>query len=339
MAALLSVLVFACDKQKPEKQSVDAKSAVPPSSASQTSPAAIQWSDKYEPTQVDMPLIQVADHTYYVQGPPGTPTDNDGFMSNAGVVITEKGVVIFDALGTPSLAFKLYAKIREITDKPISKVVVSHYHADHVYGLQVFKEMGAEIIAPIGAKNYLESPAAEGRLKQRRETLFPYIDENTYIVIPDRYIKEDTLIDLGSIKLSLVLIGSTHSQGDLMMRVEPDGVLYAGDLIFEGRIPFVAGSNPELWIQTLSSLDTDSVKSIVPGHGPAPKAVNEAVIFTKTYLELLHQSMKNAVENLVPFDEAYKQVDWTAYENDPAFRANRTNAYFVYLRLEELSMQ
>ena len=48
----------------------------------------------YEPTNVSMELIQVAPHTYYVTGPPGTPTDNDGFMSNAGVVITDEGVVI-----------------------------------------------------------------------------------------------------------------------------------------------------------------------------------------------------------------------------------------------------
>lgn len=338
-AGCLSLLQACSSEQDLTPQQQTAKDSSSSQSIEKPARKSIPWPDKYEPTQVDMSLIQVTENTYYVQGPPGTPTDNDGFMSNAGVVVTEQGVVVFDALGTPSLAFKLLTLIREITDKPVIKVVVSHYHADHIYGLQVFKEHGAEIIAPQGAKIYLESPAAEGRLKQRRETLFPFVDENTYIVKPDRYISKDTQIDLGSIKLSLLVLGSTHSQGDLMMRVEPDGVLYSGDLIFEGRLPFVAGSSPELWLQRLSTFETSTVKHVVPGHGPAPGTVEGAVTFTKTYLELLHNSMGEAVENLMSFEEAYDLVDWSAYKDDPAFMANRTNAYFVYLRLEAQSMQ
>ena len=66
--------------------------------------AAIWKNSPYEPTNVAMELIQISPRVYYVTGPPGTPTDNDGFMSNAGVVITDEGVVVLDALGTPSLA-------------------------------------------------------------------------------------------------------------------------------------------------------------------------------------------------------------------------------------------
>lgn len=87
-------------------------------------------------------------HVYYVMGKAGIATDNQGFISNAGFVITDEGVVIFDALGTPSLAAALLERIRKITDKPIKRVVMSHYHADHIYGLQVFKEAGATIYAP-----------------------------------------------------------------------------------------------------------------------------------------------------------------------------------------------
>ena len=99
------------------------------------------WADvDYEPSEVDMTVQQVSAHVYYVQGPPGIATDNEGFMSNAGFVVTKEGIVVFDALGTPSLAHKLFHKIRAISDQPIAKVIVSHYHADHIYGLQVFKQ-------------------------------------------------------------------------------------------------------------------------------------------------------------------------------------------------------
>jgi len=299
----------------------------------------IHWPENVEPAHVNMSLQQLSPRTYYVEGPPGTPTENEGFMSNAGVVVTSDGVVVFDALGTPSLAYKLQYLIRQITDKPIVKVVASHYHADHIYGLQIFKEMGAEIIAPAGAKDYLASEAANARLQERKESLFPWVDENTQLVVPDRYIEKDTELEVGDVKLKLIVLGSTHSQGDLMMQVEPDNVLFSGDLIFEGRIPFVAGSNPENWLQRLQNLDVSKIKAIVPGHGNASKNPQQALAFTRGYLQYLFQNMGDAVNNLNSFDEAYSQTDWSQYESLPAFVANRPNAYFVFLRLEAQSVQ
>lgn len=297
----------------------------------------------YELTDVKMDLIQVSPHAYYVKGAPGEAADNQGFMSNAGVVVTEQGVVVIDSLGTPSLAYLLLTKIREITDKPVVKVIVTHYHADHIYGLQVFKDLGAEIIAPLGAKDYLSSPAAEGRLKQRRESLFPWIDEKTRLVKPDVYISATDALDkrrfqLGGFDFEITTLGSTHSDGDLIVNVAQEEVMFAGDLIFEGRIPFVAGSQPQRWIDSLVSMDTSKLKVIVPGHGAASTNPATAVNFTLAYLRFLQKNMGDAVENLTPFDEAYTALDWSLYENMPAAKVNRMNAYYVYIDLEAASV-
>jgi glyoxylase-like metal-dependent hydrolase (beta-lactamase superfamily II) len=301
--------------------------------------AADMWANvPYEATNVAMEPVQVAPHSYYVQGPPGTPTDNDGFMSNAGFVVTDEGVVVFDALGTPSLAYLMLSKIRAITDKPVVKVVVSHYHADHIYGLQVFKELGAEIIAPMGAKDYLESPAAEGRLKQRRETLFPWVDEKTYLVKPDRYLDAPYSFRLGGLDFVIQPLGSSHSTGDQTLYVKQDRALFVGDLVFEGRIPFVAGSKPKRWMDNLASIDATTLKVIVPGHGPVSAEPKKAVQFTLGYLRFVHDNMAIAVENLIPFDEAYAAMEWSLYEKMPAFQVNRMNAYSVYLGLEASSV-
>ena len=98
--------------------------------------------------------IKVSPHAYYVQGGTGIATDNYGFVSNSAFVVTAEGVIVFDALGTPSLANRLLEKIREITEQPVVRVIVSHYHADHIYGLQVFEELGAKIYAAPGANEY-----------------------------------------------------------------------------------------------------------------------------------------------------------------------------------------
>lgn len=79
------------------------------------------------PVTVPMELKQVTEHVYYVQGEPGVATDNEGFVSNAGFVVTKTGVVVFDALGTPALAGLLLQKIKTVTDKPVLRVISSHY--------------------------------------------------------------------------------------------------------------------------------------------------------------------------------------------------------------------
>jgi len=193
----------------------------------------------YPTTDVEMELKKVSEHIYYVQGKAGIATDNEGFISNAGFIVTDDGVIVFDALGTPSLAALFLKKIRSVTDKPILKVIMSHYHADHIYGLQVFKEQGAEIIAPKGAMDYLSSPMAEERIEERRFSLEPWVNETTQLVSPDIILDKTMTFSHGGITFTLDVLGSAHSDGDLTLYVEPDRVLFSGDIIFEGRIPYL----------------------------------------------------------------------------------------------------
>lgn len=301
--------------------------------------AADLWKDApFEPTDVRMELVRLSEHCYYVQGQAGAATDNQGFISNAGVVITDEGVVVFDALGTPSLGWQLRQKIRQLTDKPVVKVIVSHYHADHIYGLQVFKSEGAEIIAPDGALAYLTDEAAESRLRERRESLFPWVNDDTRLVSPDLINRGSHRFRLGGLSFLVSVIGSAHSHGDQILQVIEDGVLFSGDLIFEGRIPLVAGSHPQAWLEGLETLPTEGLQALVPGHGQASRKPGEAIAFTRDYLRHLHDGMAAAVEDLTPFEEAYAAMDWSAYQHLPAFVANRLNAYYVYLGLEAESM-
>ena len=289
----------------------------------------------YAKSNVEMSLVKVSEHVYYVQGAAGMATDNEGFISNAGVVITDDGVVVFDALGTPSLANLLLSKIRAITDKPIVKVIVSHYHADHIYGLQVFKEQGAEIIAPYAALDYLASEQARERLEERQFSLEPWVNETTYLVSPDKLISESTSFSLGGLNFHLNLLGSAHSEGDMTMFVEPDRVLFSGDIIFEGRVPFLGDANTRAWLQTLRKMETSKLLALVPGHGPLASKPNEAIKATLEYLAFMRVHMGKAAHEFIPFTEAYATTDWSSYNKLPAFdAANRRNAYQVFLSME-----
>jgi glyoxylase-like metal-dependent hydrolase (beta-lactamase superfamily II) len=267
-------------------------------------------------------------------------TDNEGFISNAGFVITNDGVVVFDALGTPSLAWAMRQKIRELTDQPVVKVVVSHYHADHIYGLQVFKDEGAEIIAPRGVYQYIESNEAAERLEERRFSLEPWVNEDTYLVAPDRLVESAEAFTLGDIEFQLTYQGRAHSLGDMVMFVVNDGVLYSGDLIFEGRVPFVGDADTKHWLGTLRALEAGELKALVPGHGPAASNPREAVSLTRRYLAKLREVMGAAIEELQDFDSAYAETDWSEFSHLPAFRAaHRRNAYQVYLSMEAEALE
>jgi len=294
----------------------------------------------YPPVGVDMQVKQVTDDVYYVEGRPGAATDYEGFVSNAGFVVTPEGVVVFDALGSPSLAWELRQRIREVTDQPVVKVIVSHYHADHIYGLQVFEDEGAEIVAPVESLDYLDSEVASERLEERRFSLDPWVNDRTRLVRADVLLDADTTYEIGGKRFVVHYLGKAHSDGDMAMLVEPDNVLFSGDLIFEGRIPFVGSADTRQWLEDLEGMQTAGLTALVPGHGPVAQKPDEAIGLTREYLAYLREVMGSAVEDFTEFSVAYDAADWSAWESLPAFEAaNRINAYAVYLSMERESME
>ncbi len=289
---------------------------------------------------VDLTPVRVSQHAYYVPGGTGIATDNFGFVSNSAFVVTDAGVIVFDTLGTPALGGKLLAAIRSVSDAPIKRIYISHYHADHMYGNQAFVDTGAEIVASDGAKRYLEGDVAQQRLTERRQSLSPWVNENTRVVPPDRYLQQEERFTLGGVTIRVVDVGSAHSEGDLALFVETDGVLFSGDIIFQDRIPFLGTSNSAEWLDVLEEMERADVAVIVPGHGKAAENPRAIVSLTKNYLAYVRASMQQAVADWIPFDEAYEATDWGDFIEYPAFlEANRRNAYGIYLSLEQESLK
>lgn len=277
---------------------------------------------------------------WYFEGESGMASlDNRGFMSNSGFVVTPDGVVVFDALATPALAESMITAIRKTTSQPIRRVIVSHYHADHVYGLQVFKAAGADIWARGEGRQYLASDIARERLAQRRQDLSPWVDERTHLVAADRWLtfpnEEPIRFELGGTRFELINGGDSHTPGDLMLSVPDESVLFAGDLFFTGRLPFVVDGNTHEWLNALRRLDRSGARIVVPGHGPASRDAAKDLAVTRQYLEFLRERMGHAVDELQTFEEAYAATDWSAFKNLPTFDlANRRNAYTVFLEMQ-----
>jgi glyoxylase-like metal-dependent hydrolase (beta-lactamase superfamily II) len=286
--------------------------------------------------EIELEAQRVSEHGWYFQGESGmASTANRGFMSNAGFVVTDAGVVVFDALGTPALGEAMVAAIRRVTRQPIRRVVVSHYHADHVYGLQALKAAGAEIWAHRAAEQYFTSGLAQERLEQRRRDLAPWVDERTRVVRPDVWLDGDTDFRLGGITFRILFAEGAHSPEDIMLEVVEDRLLFAGDLVFAGRVPFVGNADSRGWLKAMDKMIAVRPAIAVPGHGPVSRNVERDLVTTRDYLVYLRESMGRAVADLVPFDEAYARTDWSRFRTLPAFeQANRINAYGTYLLME-----
>ena len=285
---------------------------------------------------IQLKPIQVAPHTYFVQGfaEMGSST-NQNFISNAGFVVTPTGVVVVDALGSPILAQKLIAEIKKITNQKVVAVIVSHYHADHIYGLQEFKRIGAKIYAQGEGRNYLSSETAKQRLIVSQRDFAPWVNANTKLITADVWIDQKLKLSIGGVDFFISRVGPAHAPEDLMVYVPSEKVLFAGDLVFRGRIPFVGNADSKGWLKGLDEIEKFNPNIVIPGHGNYSVKPAEDIAFTRNYLKYLRESMSTAAINMDPFDAAYKQANWSEYEGMPLFKAaNRMNAYNVYLSIQ-----
>jgi glyoxylase-like metal-dependent hydrolase (beta-lactamase superfamily II) len=282
------------------------------------------------------PPVEVAPGVWLVQGESALGSAaNRNFISNAAFVLTQDRVVVVDALGSPALAEELLAHIRRITPLPVKQVIVTHYHADHVYGLQALRAAGAEVIAHERADEYLQSDTAALRLKASREELFPWIDELTRLVPPDRRLRGPVTLELGGTRFEISHAGPAHTPEDIVVWLPERRVLLVGDLVFRGRIPFVGQADSGGWVQALDRLLAYDAAVIVPGHGSVSTSARADLQLTRDYLQHLRESMGRAAQEMEPFEEAYARTDWSRFEQLPLFRAaNRINAYNTYLLME-----
>lgn len=279
----------------------------------------------------------IAEGVWFVEGETALGSrENRNFISNAAFVATRDGVVVIDALGSPALAEELLAEIERTTRLPVRHVIVTHYHADHVYGLQAFAGRGANVIAHASGREYLNSETAERRLAASRDELSPWVDARTRLVSADRWIDGDAVLELGGERFEIRHAGPSHTPEDLVVWLPSRGVLFAGDLVFRGRIPFVGQADSRSWIAALDRLVADAPRLLVPGHGPVSREPVADLELTRDYLRHLRSSMARAARELEPFEEAYARTDWSRFEALPLFRAaNRINAYNTYLLMEQ----
>ncbi len=125
-----------------------------------------------------------------------------------------------------------------------------------------------------------------------------------------------------------------------MVLVEEDGVLFVGDLMMTGRIPYVADADASAWIKAIDRVLTLKPRVVVGGHGPYSTNAIVDLTTTRDYLVFLTEKLSAAFEEGMGFEEAYKSIDWSRFSKLPAFAvANGGNAYQTYLNVKRVALR
>jgi glyoxylase-like metal-dependent hydrolase (beta-lactamase superfamily II) len=182
-------------------------------------------------------LTRIADNTYAVHGLLAVPDkDNKAFISNTGVVITERGVVVIDTGGSLQVGELIVNKIQAITNKPIVAVFNSHIHGDHWLGNAAIHKTypGARIYAHTRAIERLQSGAAEEWFD-----IFMRMTDNaiagTELVLPDNGLNGGEKLQIDGLEIKTHHTGHAHTDSDIMVEFPKQKVLFTGDILEHRR--------------------------------------------------------------------------------------------------------
>ncbi|MFN3813351.1 MAG: MBL fold metallo-hydrolase [Aquificaceae bacterium] len=305
--------------------------------------AFLAFSEEY-PKHVKETLKEIAPNVYGIFGTyEQVNKENRGFISNAYFVITKDGVVVFDALSTYKLGKELVQTIRSITKKPIKYAVVSHYHTDHFYGLMALKQANAIVIAHPWAYEYLSTEEAQKMFIARKSLLGKEL-QGTELVRPDITNSTSLTLHLGGERFEVYHWCRAHTNGDIVMYMPSRRILFAGDLVFGGRVPFLGSGNSKTWIDCLNKIMQMEPEILLPGHGPHLKGkedIKKQVAWTKSYIENLRRTVKRMYEEGFDIEKVKNKANDEMLKIDPEYGqlgafsdVNPVNAYYLYLEIE-----
>jgi cyclase len=285
----------------------------------------LSWQSSSAQGRQPVELVKVADGVYAFIDHDAT---REFVFGNSVVIIGTDGVLVFDSHQLPSLARRVLAEIRRLTDKPVRYVVNSHWHWDHTLGNQVYRDAfpQVEIIAhtetrregvvetPRMLNNVSDHVGFAKRLKDfweagkhsdgtplsaheklRLSQLISDVETYYHAFKTARYLsptltfEQKLTLHLGEREVQLFHLGKGNTAGDVAAYLPKEKVLLTGDLLVH-PIPYAFGSFLPEWVETLEKLAALDVAAIVPGHGPVQR--------DKEYLRLVTSLLESVVKQV-----------------------------------------
>jgi glyoxylase-like metal-dependent hydrolase (beta-lactamase superfamily II) len=279
--------------------------------------------------------VRISEHAWTWIGPYGPPTkENQGFRMNMGFVVGNDAVTVIDSGYGDGMAHAMLDQIRRISDHPVRYVINTDSQPHRILGNGVFKNEGATIIA---AEDAAIRIAGEGEAMAR--TAEQIIGTAPGSIQPpgnpDRTLTDVTQLDLGGVTLKVIPVGTAHTPGSIIVKVVEDKVIYAGDVLYGGRmLAILPVSRVDEWIRVIDNLRSFDNVVFVPGHGE-PGSLGEFEDSNYNYLTTLKAHMDEAIEEGIELQVAIDSLDQSEWQNLADFEALAgRNAHQTYLERE-----
>jgi cyclase len=272
-------------------------------------------------------------------------------ISNAGIVDLGDQVLVFDTFLTPNAGRDLRLAAEEITQRPVTQVINSHYHNDHIRGNQAFLEQ-VEILTTRETDCLIKTKGMEeldwdrenapGRLAQLEGQLLEASQpppemvwmanyyrtvvqslETVQLCLPTQTFEQEIQFHGSQRTAHLFSYGGGHTGSDAFLYLPAEGIAFVSDLLFVGCHPFLGDGDPLAWVQYLQELEAFNFRIIVPGHGSVCQSAHLGL--TRQYIIDLTRLAEKVVKAggtadqaaLIPVPEAYQ--NWLF---SPFFAAN-----------------
>src|SRR6187399_3229387 len=196
---------------------------------------------------------------------------------NSGVVVGDDAVMVLDTQATPVMAADVIRHIRQVTDKPIKYVVLSHYHAVRVLGASAYG--ASEIIASEDTRDLIvERGAADMKSEiERFPRLFRAVETIPGLTWPTLTFRGEMTVWLGKLEVRLMQLGRGHTKGDTVAWLPQQKILFSGDLVEFDATPYAGDAYFGDWPQTLDNIAAMKPVALVPGRGAALTTPDEVV--------------------------------------------------------------
>lgn len=283
---------------------------------------------------------QLAPHSYAWIGPYGPPTkENRGFRMNLGFVVGKDAVAVIDSGYGDEMANAMLAQIRQITDRPVRYVINTNSQPHRILGNAAFRKHEVTVIASEAASSRMVNEGAA--MASTAENILGLAPGNIHEPgPPDRGMPETTEISLGGITLVVTPVGTAHTAGSLIVEVVEDKVIFAGDVLYGGRLLAVLPvSRVDGWIAAFDALRTYQDVLLIPGHGE-PGKLADFEHSTYQYLTTIKTHMDDAIDRGLELQEAIDSLDQAPWKDLADFDALAgRNAHQTYLEREAAAFE
>ncbi len=239
---------------------------------------------------------------------------------NSGVIIGDDSVMIIEAQATPRLAEKVIAQVRNVTDKPISHLVLTHYHAVRVLGASAYGA-GQIIMGDTARAMVIERGQEDWDSEfQRFPRLFEGHESIPGLTFPTTTFSDDMTVYLGNRRVDLMHLGRAHTAGDIVAFVPDQNVMFTGDIVEYHSACYCGDGHFGDWGDTLDVIDGFDVDAIAPGRGDAltsKKTVSAALASTRDFVDSTYRAAARIAARNGTLKEAWDAV---RRDCDPKFR-------------------